>query len=169
MPENHKSLPWISAGYPLDEIRFVGNERRAPPLPDLIRWIFLPFHNIKHTYMAFLWIFCGFLYPIFDRFMKQHFFASSVWQRWEFMKENKKVRKQRNKKKRKKTRTRPRNRPRKKESFFLFFLDAVLVESVFSLVLSYNTPAAPQDPFSARITRGNFLGAPVRENGALRS
>ena len=29
-PENHKSLCWISSGYPPDEIRFVANERRAP-------------------------------------------------------------------------------------------------------------------------------------------
>ena len=28
-PENHKSLRWISAGYPSDEIRFVANLRRA--------------------------------------------------------------------------------------------------------------------------------------------
>ena len=29
-PENHKSLRWISAGYPSDEIRFVANERWTP-------------------------------------------------------------------------------------------------------------------------------------------
>ena len=28
-PENHKSIRWISAGYPPDEIRFVAIERRA--------------------------------------------------------------------------------------------------------------------------------------------
>ena len=30
-PENHKSLRWISTGYPSDEIRFVANERQTPP------------------------------------------------------------------------------------------------------------------------------------------
>ena len=89
-------------------------------------------------------------------------FLSTIWSgvfqlefRWEFIKQNKKVRKQENKKKRKKTWTRPRKWSRKKESFFfflgrdlvyffswplsfffLFFFFAFLVESVFSFFFS---------------------------------
>ena len=39
-------------------------------------------------------------------------------QRWEFIKESKKVEKQESDQENKKTRTRPRKRPRKKETFF---------------------------------------------------
>ena len=65
---------------------------------------------------------------------------SHIIQRWEFIKENKRVRiqsrehaldqesDQENKKKRKKTRSRPRKRPRKKrKNFFSWFLGRVLV------------------------------------------
>ena len=68
-------------------------------------------------------------------------------QRWESIKENKKVRKQENKK----TRTRPRKWSRKKESFFFFswslswssscflvFLIAFLVEFLFSFSFSWS-------------------------------
>ena len=61
--------------------------------------------------------------------------------RWEFIKENKKVRKQENKistkKAIKKTITRPRKRPRKKEKTFFFFLITFLVEILFSCFLTF--------------------------------
>ena len=127
-PENHKSLRWISAGYPLDLLRFVANERRDPVcglwasrsglwppegfmifqpravhyLSPIMLWnnyAFLLVDSINYKIRMTLKIFSKYSKKVSDgeSLLIEGVISRCPLLRWEFIKENKKVRKQENK------------------------------------------------------------------------